>query len=251
MFVSSARHILQAGLDFLFPGSCAACNTACEGATSLCPACRLKLDSLSTAPLCAQCSYPLAYSQAPCPRCRGEGVKPFDRLVALGVYEEPLSSLIQSIKYRKAWEWTPALSDRLIATRRLEALRRDSALLVPIPLHPLRHLVRGYNQAWLIADHIGRKLDIERSKAIIRVRHTPSQTLLHSRAKRDENLKGAFALEAARYVRNRHVILVDDVTTTGATLRAAATAIRAGRPASISACVLAIADPKHRSFASI
>jgi predicted amidophosphoribosyltransferase len=64
-------------------------------------------------------------------------------------------------------------------------------------------------------------------------------------------VKGAFALDRARAVRGRHVILVDDVMTTGATLRAAASALRPARPASISAWVLAAADPKHRGFESV
>jgi ComF family protein len=242
---------LKAALDFCFPSSCAACRTPCAESVSLCDACDAKLHKLTAAPLCPACSHPLAYPDAPCPRCRGEGLPSLRRLIALGLYDEPLSNLIQSIKYHRAWEWADALADLLIAHRPVAELKRDGALLIPVPLHPYRRFTRGYNQAELLAHRLSRKLHLPRSAALLRVRNTPSQTFLHSRAKRAENLKDAFALDAARAVRNRHVILVDDVTTTGATLRAAATALRDGRPKSISACVLAIADPKGRDFASI
>ena len=249
--LTRTRQAIKATLGFCFPGLCAACNEPCEGAASLCPACSSTLDTLVTSPLCDRCSFPLGYHRAPCPRCSGKGVRPFDYLIAMGLYEPPLSSLVIAVKYRKAWEWATALTDRLIATGRLDPLKRDGALLVPVPLHPLRHFTRGYNQAELIAAHLSKNLKIQSGKPLLRIRQTPSQTIVQSRAKRLENLKGAFALETARSVRNRHVILVDDVTTTGATLRAAATALRVGRPRSISACVLAIADPKGRSFEQI
>jgi len=83
---------------------------------------------------------------------------------------------------------------------------------------------------------------------LVRLRHTETQTGLHSKDKREANMKDAFGLAGQRAVRGRHVVLVDDVMTTGATLRSAAREVRKGSPCERSALVLAVADPKGHQF---
>ena len=80
------------------------------------------------------------------------------------------------------------------------------------------------------------------------MRDTETQTHLHSRARREENLRDAFVLVKPATVAGKHVVLVDDVMTTGATLVSFARAIRLGAPASISALVISVADPRGRGF---
>jgi ComF family protein len=97
-------------------------------------------------------------------------------------------------------------------------------LVIPIPLHPEREKERGYNQAALLSRGICRQLELESDEAALRrIRHTRPQVGL-DRAQRRENVRGAFAAKKAR-VSGKHLLLVDDVCTTGATLGAAAEAL--------------------------
>jgi len=100
----------------------------------------------------------------------------------------------------------------------------------------------------VIAKRLKKLCGLNLAEAVIRVRDTETQTHFHSRARRIKNMKGAFALRSAKHIRGKHVILVDDVMTSGATLRAVVRALKEGEPASVSALVLAVADPKGRSF---
>jgi ComF family protein len=245
------RTWLKSALDFCFPGTCAVCKAESDGTSPLCHKCLLQLDSLVTAPSCDRCAAPLAYPAAPCPHCRGEGVRSFNRVVAIGLFDEPIRTMIHSIKYHRAWPLAEYLADCLLARERAKALLTETEVLVPVPLHPLRQMSRGYNQAALLAERIGRVCKLKQANALVRLRHTEAQTNLHSRAKRDANLKDAFALASERGVRGRHVVLVDDVMTTGATLRAAARAVRKAKPKSLSVLVLAVADPRGHHFQSV
>lgn len=111
--------------------------------------------------------------------------------------------------------------------------------LVPIPLHRLKKIERSYNQSEKIAEGLAQLLRKPvRSEFLVRQRFTVSQTGL-SAVDREKNSAGAFL--ATRGVRGRHVLLIDDVVTTGATMAAAAEALRAGGAISISLAALALA----------
>jgi len=124
-------------------------------------------------------------------------------------------------------------------------------VIVPVPLHPLRQMSRGYNQADLVAKRLGKVCDVPVSHALIRLENTETQTHIHSKEQRYENMRDAFGLMRKRPVRGKHVVIVDDVMTTGATLTWAARTLAEAEPASISAIVIAIADPRRRGFETI
>jgi len=99
-------------------------------------------------------------------------------------------------------------------------------LLVPVPLHPARERARGYNQAALLAADVGERLGIEVGGGIVeRSKETRSQSTLET-GEREENVRGAFRLIREDAVRHRDIIVVDDLITTGATVRACAEALR-------------------------
>jgi ComF family protein len=136
------------------------------------------------------------------------------------------------------------LAARLLAQERVKGVLQETQVLVAVPLHWRRQLERGYNQAEVIARWLGRKCGIPIARPVRRVRNTETQTHLHSHAKRAQNLREAFALVDGKPIAGRHVTVVDDVWTTGATMQAMARVLKAARPASLSAIVVAAADPR-------
>ena len=240
--------MLSAAIDFCFPGSCAACHLECDASAPLCAKCLTQLDALATSPSCRLCAMPLAYPAAPCPHCRAEGPQSFSRLIALGKFDDPMRSMIHAIKYHGAWPLAEYLADALSHREKTRELLEEAQVIVPVPLHPLRQLSRGFNQAEVIAARFARHRGIPLRRPLVRLKATETQTHLHSRASREANLKDAFTLDRDTAIRGRHVVLVDDVMTTGATLRAAARELRQAGPATLCAVVIAIADPRGRQF---
>jgi competence protein ComFC len=237
-------------LDFCYPGACAMCDAACEGDVPLCESCRIDLAKQENAAACEHCAMPVKEHGDPCPYCRGKGVPHFERIVRLGIYEDPLKHLIHLMKYRHAWNLAEFLTDRLLDQERVKSLMQQTDVIVPVPLFFTRQIARGFNQAELIARHLGRRCGHRIVNAITRVRPTETQTNL-SATQREENLRGALALIDPKRIKGKHVVVVDDVKTTGATLQSAARALEEAKPASLSAITIAIADPKGRGFEQI
>jgi ComF family protein len=184
-----------------------------------------------------------------CSRCRRE---PFglDACFAALPYAFPWSGLVARYKFADQTGWTPFLAGLMLAQpgvrEALHALGPQDWLL-PMPLSAERLGWRGYNQAWELTRSLqGQSSCAARadSALLLRTRHTRPQSEL-KRSERHVNVKGAFALEPLRavHVSGRRVMLVDDVMTSGASLLAAATALRQAGAAEVSAIVLARTAP--------
>ncbi|MGH9784118.1 MAG: ComF family protein [Terriglobia bacterium] len=157
-------------------------------------------------------------------------------------YEGTLRSLIQRLKYDGCRPLAKPLGRFLAeAVRRLE--RQSFDVLVPVPLHSRRERQRGFNQAFLLAAQVSKlwKISLAASDCV-RVRDTPPQTGLRA-AERRKNVAGAFDVPRPARVRDRRVLLVDDVLTTGATAHACAQALRDAGAAGVWVATLARAHP--------
>ena len=119
--------------------------------------------------------------------------------------------------------------------------RRNPEVLVPVPLHPARQRQRGYNQAEYLAEGIARALRAEVDRhSVRRIRNNPAQAL-HRHAERWDNVEGIFAVRRPERLAGHHLLLVDDVLTTGATLLSCAeTILRAAPDCRLSVAVLAV-----------
>jgi ComF family protein len=235
-------------MDFCYPGACACCAAGTDGAAHLCPECENELEKLETAPTCRSCGKPLAEVGAPCGWCLGEGMAHYEWVLRLGTFTDPLKHLIHQMKYYQRWPLAEVLADRLLEQERVKGLLTETDVIVPVPLHRLRQISRGYNQAEVISKRLASRCGVRVARPVIRLRNTESQTNMTSAAQREENMRKAFALVNPRPIRGKHVVVVDDVMTTGATLRSVARALRPARPASLCAVVVAVADPKGRDF---
>ena len=186
---------------------CVLCNAA-SGAHMLCPACYAGLPRIVTA--CPRCAAPT--DGQVCGACLTHPPA-FDRAFAALDYTFPVDKLIQILKYRHQLALAHLLGELMAAAVRAQP-RPDCIL--PMPLHPARLRERGFNQAHEIAKVITKKLCLGLEPAIAtRTVNTPPQAMLALDARR-KNVKGAFACHSD--VRDRHIALVDDVMTSGATL---------------------------------
>jgi ComF family protein len=237
--------------DWVYPGRCTACDSDCNGSDFLCYRCQAGLDHLAAAPACARCALPVVSNGAPCPWCHGRGLPPFQSIVRLGRFDEPLREMIHAMKYRRLWRLADELAGRLLAEDRVKRLLADCDVLVPVPLHWARHIGRGYNQADLLASALAKLANVRVVRPAVRVRHTPRQTGIHSRTEREENVRGAFALKRPAEIAAQRVVIVDDVMTTAATLQTLGRILKPAHPAQISALVLAVADPRGQDFQGI
>jgi ComF family protein len=238
-------------VDFVYPGRCAACAADCDGFALVCHSCASKLDHLASQPACAKCASPVVSKGAPCPWCRGTGIYPFKTIVRLGRFDEPLKEIVHAMKYHRRWILAEKMAERLAEEERVAELMRNTDVLVPVPLHWKRHIGRSYNQADVLARALARRFKKRLSRAVRRVRPTPSQTAMNSRTAREENIHNAFAPIRAKGISGKRVALIDDVMTTAATMQAAARAIVPMEPESISALVIAVADQHGRDFESV
>jgi ComF family protein len=237
---------------FIYPPLCVGCKSIRRDADSdFCLTCGESLSALAASPACPRCAAPIPDGSA-CPFCRGAGVHPFEQIVALGPFREPLRRMVHEMKYHHRWPLAETLADRMLSEKRIREVLDKTDVLVPTPLHWSRQIRRGYNQANSLAHRLARyRKNLAVASPIIRLKNTSAQTTVNSVADRAANLRFAFGLVNANAVRGKHVALVDDVLTTGSTLKAAARAIGEADPASISAIVLAVADPRRRDFHAV
>jgi len=216
----SLRQALWAAADIVFPPRCAGCGRA---GARFCPACRETLARLP-APVCESCGYPLpqAHGAGRCAVCGPAAPGTLAGIRSAAFFEGPLREALHCLKYKRDIILADTLAQVLLEAWRVYGLPGD--LVVPVPLASQRLRERGYNQAALLARgfaQLGRLAYAQRGA--VRVRHTASQVGLPAGARWD-NVAGAFKGEG-RAVAGRAVILIDDVCTTGATLRACATAL--------------------------
>jgi len=227
-----AARLTSRVLDSLLPRHCVLCGQF-SNASNLCRPCTADLPRTNHA--CLHCGLPLT---AACDRICGACLRkppPWNQAVAGLVYRFPVDQLVCQFKFSRNLACGEILGSELARAVR-EKQGELPGIILPVPLHRMRHFQRTFNQADLLARLLGKTLGIPVHTGILRrVRRTRAQSGLVA-ADRRKNLKGAFVagLSAAD-----HVALVDDVCTTGATLAACTRALKQAGVKNVSAWMAA------------
>ena len=220
-----------AALDFIFPPYCVGCGK--EGAF-ICLACRQSLPRIMP-PICPKCGRPHPNGIL-CPDCvRWQAA--IDGIRSPFRFEGAMREAIHKLKYQNLRALAVPLAEML--QEYLIASPLDIDVLVPVPLHRKRLRERGYNQARLLAKELGKLINIPVvDDVLIRLRHTPPQARTANIEERTHNIADAFACRG-NGLRDRRVLLLDDVATSGTTLDACATVLKASGVASVWGLVMA------------
>jgi ComF family protein len=239
----AAGRLPRATLELVFPASCVSCHAELNSDEShvtdlpFCDDCYESLELLSE-PMCRRCGGPLpllsdgqsvesvvAKTVKGCFRCQGRKIW-FDETISAGLYTGKLRELILKMKRNEGDTLSLAVARLIWQTRveRLIALNAD--VVAPIPLHWRRRLVHRTNSAAVLAEVLAGRLKVPLATGLLRRRrHTPPQSEL-TPPQRWSNVRQAFSVRPVYHLNEAHVVLVDDVLTTGATCSEAARALK-------------------------
>lgn len=244
----SWRRTCWGAIDLLFPPACLLCERLMEDASEVeaderpllvCEECRSSFGYRADG-VCVRCAAPLprGCDAASCPECRRREL-PFAGACALGEYRGRLREAVLKSK-RAAHESLTLQLGELVARRLVEAgWRQGVDLVIPLPSHWWRRWMRGTSGPELVAGVLARRLDRPLEGRVLQChRRTRKQGMLLP-AERIENVRGAFVARRADRIRGRQVLLVDDVMTTGATLKEAARVLLKAGASAVQVVVLA------------
>jgi ComF family protein len=220
--VAVARATFTNTLDFVVPPSCPICRQLVQMDGGLCGTCWRQVPWID-GPVCNRLGLPLAYDLGPGAVSAEALANPpeFDRMRAVCTHDGVAPQLVHALKFANQRHLADALGAMMARAGRA-LLGEPDTVLVPVPLHPLRQLQRRYNQSALLARAISTITGAPVvHNGVRRIKRTRQQLAL-SRGDRLRNVRGAFKLASSGEMAfaDKHVVLIDDVHTTGATLDA-------------------------------
>lgn len=240
----------QHSLNFLFPSHCTKCNEPVDMQGSLCSTCWQEITFIS-APCCVQCGYPFDYELSPemiCASCIA-APPPFTKGRSVLKYDEFSRDMVLSFKHADRTDQAPVFAKWML--RSAPDLFEENVLIAPVPLHNHRLIKRRYNQAALLVNALA-SLTLKKSAVdlLIRTRATPSQGSKSFKG-RFRNVQGAFSISSRwkEKIMGEHILLIDDVYTTGATVSACSECLLKYGAAEVSVLTLCrVVRPAHLSI---
>jgi len=239
MFIEKLKDLKDLLLDLIFPRECLGCG---QENVYLCKQCYKKIE-LNKKFYCALCKRESTFGKI-CDFCQKESA-----LIAIWVATDynnnVLQALIHNLKYKYLEDLSQVLADLMISYLEINkifqqfGINNENTIIVPVPLHKKRHLLRGFNQSDLLAEKISDFYKIKKLNLLNRKINTPSQIDL-KRKERQQNVKDAFIYTAKEDMdKNKKIILIDDVVTTGSTLNECAKVLQVQGYKTIYALVIA------------
>lgn len=230
--------------DVLFPATCLGCHEITGQQGTLCPKCWSKVRFIDR-PYCEVLGTPFSMDY-------GDGAvsgdaladpPPFRRLRSVAAYGDVARKLVQSLKYQDRTDLAPWMA--IWMARAGGQLLKDADVIVPVPLHPMRYLSRRFNQSAELGRTLSKRSGVAFDPAILlRTKKTRQQVGLGANERQD-NVSGAFTVADTQKIKvaGKSVLLVDDVYTTGATVKAAAKALKKAGAAHVDVLTFARVVP--------
>jgi ComF family protein len=214
--------LFKSVLSFFLPQACLSCRSVLafgeEG--PFCPPCEGSLKRISKAS-CTVCGDPFPHEEIAshvCGRCLCDP-PPFRWARSVFALDEVVSRVIHGFKYGGNEAAVPWFTSEIVRSLREREEEEEIDVVTAVPLHPFRLLRRGYNQSLLIARETARRLEVPLDSKSLKRRHFEKPQVERSREERLKRIRGAFVVKAPAAFEGKRVLLIDDVYTTGATLR--------------------------------
>ncbi|WP_395462759.1 double zinc ribbon domain-containing protein [Wolbachia endosymbiont of Cantharis cryptica] len=207
--------LLKKATNLIFPNVCVSCECIIDKNYDLCSECNKKINFL-TKHYCNVCGAVISDNIYTCGKCI-TNPPPFEVLRSVFAYDQHSRNMIINFKFFDNLNYVKTYAKWMYQAN--HDMFQNAEVIIPIPLHKMRLFKRKYNQAALLAKELSKLSNLlYTSFAIKRLRHTTPQAGL-SLKQREKNLKKAFKISNREIIKNKIVILVDDVVTTGATVR--------------------------------
>lgn len=230
--------------NILFPPLCIHCETYLnDHPFPLCESCYASIAKL-TALHCPICGVRTAKNRKTCTHGKNH-MRQFPYLIgATSLYDDPvIKRCIHACKYQKLRSVTETLSRLLVeyATQLnpQPTIYAQNPIVIPIPIHAHKERTRGFNQSALLARSFAHAMQFRYEESLVKIEDADPQAQTKTRQERFERMRGAFAVPCSKAVKNKNIILIDDVSTSGATLSEAAQTLKAAGAKQILALVIA------------
>lgn len=204
-------------ISFFLPASCALCHVALTSADdNICQECALDIKFLQNT--CQSCGQPLEDKiMLICGQCTNNPPLWQSFFVPMA-YNGATRFMVKALKFNRQLSLIKILADRFVKAIKQQDIEKPDYIL-PVPLHRARLAKRGFNQSFELAKVVGHRLEIPLINNVCRrVKNTTAQTGLSGKDRR-QNLKQAFVLQNPKVIAQKHIVLFDDVYTTGSTLK--------------------------------
>lgn len=239
--------MLKALVGLIYPekGKCPFCGNESKG-NLLCPKCSEEINRFSSLPLCHKCGRFLNFfgehlqeaGSNCCEECKVDET-PYVAARAIGPFEGVLKDAIYRLKFTGVRSIAPILASLLVEVITSDEIYKAflenpaKSLILPVPLAKEKEKLRGFNQSSLLAEELGKTLKIAVSHQIlVKNRNTPTQSKM-LKAWRKENLIGAFSLQNGTYLESKRILLIDDIFTTGTTVKECCQVLKQGGASAI------------------
>ena len=236
--------IFTSFINMILPPRCIKCGNMLSEHNGLCPDCFNQIKFISE-PICNICGTPLnneknlnISKKYICANCLKEKKKLFDIKRSAFIYDDPSKKLILDLKFNDKTINAEILSNMMYSAGK-DIWKENPDIIIAVPLHKLRLIKRKYNQSILLAKNLSKKTKIPVDySSLIRSENTIPQVKLSGKA-RLNNLKNAFIVKNPINIENKKIVLIDDVETTGSTLRECAKVLKRAGAKNIYALTIA------------